>query len=143
HVDGRFIPFPTQDELEESDLDLIVSGSKNAVLMIEGFAREMPEELMAEAIAECQRIIGQICELQEELFAKVGVQKAPFTPAPPSPVYEQLKSRYYDQFKTIKQTEGKQLRATAVKALKEKVLAEMIPDSSAPGAISPLDFESA
>ena len=44
HVDGRFIPFPTQDELEESDLDLIVSGSKTAVLMIEGFAREMPED---------------------------------------------------------------------------------------------------
>jgi polyribonucleotide nucleotidyltransferase len=143
HVDGRFIPFPTQDELEESDLDLIVSGSKNAVLMIEGFAREMPEELMTEAIAECQRIIGQICDLQEELFAKVGVQKAAFTPAPASPAYEQLKSRYYDQFKTVKQTEGKQLRATAVKALKEKVLAETIPDPAAPGAISANDFDSA
>ena len=143
HVDGRFIPFPTQDELEESDLDLIVSGSKNAVLMIEGFAREMPEELMAEAIAECQRIIGQICDLQEELFAKVGVQKGAFTPAAPSPVYEQLKSRYYDQFKTVKQTEGKQLRAAAVKALKEKVVAETIPDPAAPGAISANDFDSA
>ena len=42
HIDGQFVPFPTQDQLEESDLDLIVSGSKDAVLMIEGFAREMP-----------------------------------------------------------------------------------------------------
>ncbi len=143
HVDGRFIPFPTQDELEESDLDLIVSGSKNAVLMIEGFAREMPEELMAEAIAECQRIIGQICDLQEELFAKVGVQKAQFAPAATGAVYEQLKGRYYDQFKAAKQTEGKQNRAAAVKALKEQVVAETIPNPAAPGAINPLDFDSA
>ena len=75
HIGNRFVPFPTQDELEESDLDLIVSGSKGAVLMIEGFAREMPEDLMAEAIAECQRIIREICALQEELFTKAGVQK--------------------------------------------------------------------
>ena len=50
-VDGEFIPFPTQDDLEVSTLDLIVSGTKDAVLMIEGFAREMPEDTMAEAVA--------------------------------------------------------------------------------------------
>src|SRR5437588_7047395 len=92
HIGGKFVPFPTQDELEESDLDLIVSGSKDAVLRIEGFAREMPEEDMSEAIAECQRIIGQICDLQQELFAKVGIQKAQYTPAATGAVYEQLKS---------------------------------------------------
>ena len=43
-VDGKFVPFPTQDELEDSELDLIVSGTRDAVLMIEGFAREMPED---------------------------------------------------------------------------------------------------
>jgi polyribonucleotide nucleotidyltransferase len=143
HIEGRFVPFPTQDELEESDLDLIVSGSKTAVLMIEGFAREMPEELMADAINECQRIIREICELQEELFAKVGVQKPPYTPAAPSAVYEQLKTRFYDAFKTAKQTEGKQARAAAVKALKEKVSAEMIPDPTAKGAISAAEFSAA
>ena len=56
HVDGQFVPFPTHDELEESDLDLIVSGSKDAILMIEGFAREMPEDRMAEAIVDGPRV---------------------------------------------------------------------------------------
>ena len=51
YIDGEFVPFPTHDALEESDLDLIVSGSKDAILMIEGFAREMPEDRMVEAIA--------------------------------------------------------------------------------------------
>ena len=46
-VNGEFVPFPTHDALEESDLDLIVSGTKDAILMIEGFARELPEDLMA------------------------------------------------------------------------------------------------
>ena len=49
-VDGEFVPFPTHDELEDSELDLIVSGTRDAVLMIEGFAREMPEDRMLEAI---------------------------------------------------------------------------------------------
>jgi len=49
-VEGKLIPFPTMDELEASDLDLVISGSEQAVLMIEGFAREMPEAEMLEAI---------------------------------------------------------------------------------------------
>ena len=56
YVDGEFVPFPTHDELEESDLDLIVSGSKDAILMIEGFAREMPEDRMAEAIVTAHEL---------------------------------------------------------------------------------------
>ena len=52
-VDGQFIPFPSQEQLEESDLDLIVSGTRDAVMMIEGFAREVPEDQMGAAIETC------------------------------------------------------------------------------------------
>ena len=69
-IDGKFVPFPTQDQLEESELDLIVSGSRDAMLMIEGFAREMPEDQMAEAFAEAHRLIREIVTLQEELAAR-------------------------------------------------------------------------
>ena len=75
YIDGEFVPFPTHDALEESDLDLIVSGSKESILMIEGFAREMPEDRMAEAIVAAHGYIRQICEMQEELAAKVGTVK--------------------------------------------------------------------
>ena len=54
----------TQDELEESDLDLIVSGNQESVLMIEGFARELPEDEMLEAIKVAHGYIQQICDLQ-------------------------------------------------------------------------------
>ena len=61
-VDGKFIPFPTQDQLEESDLDLIVSGSPTAVLMIEGFARVMPEDRMLQPIEKAHGPILTISE---------------------------------------------------------------------------------
>ena len=135
-VGGKFIPFPTQDELEESDLDLIVSGSKDSILMIEGFAREMREDRMVEAILEAHRIIREICDLQNELFAKVGVQKPAYVPAPADGLYDQLMGRYQDAFRTAKRTEGKQARAAAVKAVKQQVFKDLIPDPAAPGAIS-------
>ena len=72
-VDGRLIVFPTQEELKTSTLDLIVAGSKESVLMIEGFGQEIPEDKMVEAIMFGHREIAKLCELQEELVSKAGV----------------------------------------------------------------------
>ena len=55
-IGGEIVPFPTHDQLEESELDLVVSGSKQSILMIEGFAREMPEDQMADAIAKAHEL---------------------------------------------------------------------------------------
>ena len=136
YIDGQFVPFPTHDALETSDLDLIVSGSKESILMIEGFAREMPEDLMAEAIMTAHQCIRQICEMQEELVQKVGVVKKPYEAPPPDGVLDTLRAKYYDAFRTAKQTEGKLAKAEAVAALKKQAVAELIPDPKAEGAIS-------
>lgn len=136
-IDRRFVPFPTQDELEESDLDLIVSGSKDAVLMIEGFARELPEEEMAAAIQEAHRVIREICDLQIELVRKLNVEKPAFVEPPHNDLYDVINKRYYDALKAAKQTSGKQARADAVRALKERVVAELTPDPLAADAIDP------
>jgi polyribonucleotide nucleotidyltransferase len=136
-IGDELIPFPTQDDLEESDLDLVVSGTREAVTMIEGFARELPEELMAEAIAEAHRLIRQICELQLEFAAKAGAQRREYEIPPPDGLKERILANYYDAFKQAKQTPGKQARADAVAALKERVVAELIPDPAAPGAVDP------
>jgi polyribonucleotide nucleotidyltransferase len=135
-IDGQLVPFPTHDELEDSDLDLIVSGSEQSVAMIEGFAREVPEDEMVEAILFAHNVIREICALQRELAEKVGVQKMDFQPPPSDGLYDQLKDKYYDEFRTLKQTEGKQARADAIDALKARVVAEMIPDPLAEGAIA-------
>ncbi len=143
YVDGEWVPFPTQDALEESDLDLIVSGSKDAILMIEGFAREMPEDLMAEAILKAHETIKILCEMQEELVEKLGATKAEYQVPEPDGLFDLLKEKYYDDFRAAKQTEGKLARAEACNALRERVMAEMIPDPDAEGAIVPGAFFSA
>ncbi len=135
-VDGKFVPFPTQDELEESDLDLIVSGSKDAILMIEGFAREMPEDLMLEALREAHQHVAELCDLQTELCEKVGVVKREYEIPADDGVLDRLKERYYDDLRTAMQTVGKQDRSDAKSALKTRVTEEMIPDSAAEDAIT-------
>ena len=141
-VRGKWVPFPTQDALEESELDLIVSGSKESILMIEGFAREMPEDKMAEAVMEAHRCIRLICEMQEELVQKLGVEKAPYQIPEPDDLFDRLKEKYYDAFNQAKRTEGKRARAEACSALKQRVMAEMIPDPKAEDAIDPAKLKS-
>lgn len=133
-IDGNFVPFPTTDDLEASELDLIVSGTREAILMIEGFAREMPEERMTEALLEAHRWIREICDLQDELAAKVQVQKMDFVPPESDGLFEVVRERYYDRLKSAKQAENKLARAEQARALKEEALAELIPDPNADGA---------
>jgi len=142
-VDGRFIVFPTQDDLEESDLDLIVSGNHDSVLMIEGFAREVPEDRMAEAINEAHRHIREICSMQEELVQKFGPAKTEFVPPESDGLLDRLKQSYYDRLKQAKQTSGKQARAEAVRELTETARAEIMPDPDAENAVSPEAFRTA
>jgi polyribonucleotide nucleotidyltransferase len=142
-VDGEFIPFPTHDDLETSELDLIISGTRDAVLMIEGFAREMPEDRMAEALLEGHRLVRQICDLQQELIDKVGNQKKEFVPPPDNGLAGSLRERFYDELKAAKQTDGKQARADAVSQLKARALAELIPDPKAEGAPDEAAFRTA
>jgi len=142
-IDGQFVPFPTHDDLEASDLDLIVSGNKDVILMIEGFAREMPEDQMNEAILKAHQYIRQLCDLQMELVEKAGVVKPEYEIPESDGLLETLQAKYYDALGEAKRTEGKLARNEACEVVKARALAEMIPDPSAEGAINPARFASA
>ncbi len=142
-VGEQWIPFPTHEELEESELDLIVSGNDATVLMIEGFAREMPEQLMYEAIEECHRHIRELCQLHEELRQRVGVTKMDFQSPSDGGLRDRLRSSYFDAFKQAKSVPGKQARAEAVASLRERATGEVIPDPGAAGAIDAADLATA
>jgi len=127
-IGGELVLMPTHTQLEESDLDLIVSGTRHAITMIEGFAREMLEEQMVQSILFAHKHIVEVIELIEELREKAGLGKKEL-PAPtgPTPAFEALKGKFYDEFKTRKLTSGKHARADAIKELREKVDAEFCP----------------
>src|SRR5207244_8572897 len=69
-IGGEMVLMPTHSQLEESDLDLIVSGTRKAVTMIEGFARELPEDQMLQAILFAHRYVVEVCDMVEELREK-------------------------------------------------------------------------
>ena len=133
-VKGQFIPFPTQDQLEESDLDLIVSGSTSAVLMIEGFAREMPEDRMFQAIEEAHRIIRLLCEMQLELIEKAGKPKKEYVLVDYKPLRDRLIAGYLAELKVAKAILVKHDRGQAVKALRERAKIDVVSPQVAGGA---------
>ena len=142
-IDDQFVVFPNMEELEDSDLDLIVSGNKDSVLMIEGFAREMPEDTMLEAIRECHKYIREICAMQDEFYQKVNPTKMDFESPEDDGLLGRLQGDYYEKLKTASQTKGKADRSAACKEVKTAALAEVIPDENAEGAICPRRFGNA
>jgi polyribonucleotide nucleotidyltransferase len=142
-IDGQFIPFPRVDELERSDLDLIVSGGDHAVTMIEGFAQEMPEAEMLAAIDYAHGVIREIIDLQRELAGKVKVAKQVYVAPPDDGLDARLSAAYFEKLKTAKRIVGKHDRAEATRVLKSEATAEFIPDPAAPGALCPKRFSTA
>lgn len=74
-VDRKFIINPTVEELEKSDIDLTVAGTKDAINMVEAGAKEVPEEDMLEAIMFGHEMIKQIVAFQEQIVAEIGQPK--------------------------------------------------------------------
>jgi len=74
-INGQFICNPTRSELEKTDIDIVVAGTKEAIVMVEGSANEVPEEAMVEAIIFAQGCIQEFVKLQEELAAAFNTEK--------------------------------------------------------------------
>lgn len=142
-INGQLVAFPTTDQLDESELDLIVSGSEKSILMIEGFAQEIPENEMAEAVVYAHGVVREVIGLINELVARVQPQRMQFQAVGDNGLFDRLRNTYYDRFRAAKQTEGKQARGEAVGKLKEEALKEVIPDPNAEGAICSNAFSTA
>ncbi|MCM3539236.1 polyribonucleotide nucleotidyltransferase [Priestia endophytica] len=74
-IDGEFVLNPTVEELEKSDIELTVAGTKDAINMVEAGANEVPEEIMLEAIMFGHEHIKTLVAFQEEIVAAVGKEK--------------------------------------------------------------------
>ena len=77
-IDGEFVLNPTHEELELSDIDLFVAGSENAIIMVEGSAREVKEEEMLEAILFGHQSLKPVIDLQKQLREAAGVRTREF-----------------------------------------------------------------
>ncbi len=74
-IGGEFVLNPTMSQLDESELDLVVSGTRDAIMMVEAGAKILSEAVMADAIVFGHRSLAPILDLQEQLRAQVGKAK--------------------------------------------------------------------
>ena len=88
-VEGEFKALPTYEEIEASDLDLIVAGTEDSIVMIEAGASEVPEAEVIEAIEYAQSVIAKLNALQREIHEALGEEKAEFEPPAPDTELEE------------------------------------------------------
>jgi len=74
-IDGKLVSNPHQDEMENSDLDIVMACSREAVVMVEGGAHELPEDVILEALDFGHRAAQPLLEAQEEMARQVGREK--------------------------------------------------------------------
>jgi polyribonucleotide nucleotidyltransferase len=132
-VDGRFVVFPTFDELKVSELDLVVAGTNDALAMVECGANEVSESIILDALDLAHQEIKRIIALQHELVAELGIVKEEFV-AEPNPwnddFVEALQSRWTGELREALKVRGKFAQKDAIKAVREKALAELSEDES-------------
>jgi polyribonucleotide nucleotidyltransferase len=81
-VEGKYVVNPTYAQLRESQLNLTVAGSEEAIVMVEAGAKEVSEQVMLEALMFAHGEIRKLCQLQKAMFEKLGIQKREYTPPP-------------------------------------------------------------
>ena len=74
-INGEFIINPTPAELEESDIDLTVAGTKKAINMVEAGSKEVSEEDMLEALMFGHEAVKELCEFEEKIISEIGEEK--------------------------------------------------------------------
>lgn len=124
-IDGEFVINPTHAELAMSTIDLVVSGTEEAVTMVEASSKEVPEEQIVDAIMFGHTFIKEIVQLQRELLAKCGKEKQPIPPLKLDTVLlEEIKKKYYSQVLEKNQTPGKEARKLALNEILNQIIKE-------------------
>jgi len=123
-VDGQFIANPTPEQMELSDIDLTVAGSKTGVVMVEGGANIVSEKDMLDAIFFGHESMQPLIDLQVELKETLGKEKRVFTPpAKDEALAEKVIAFSTDKIHETVQIKTKIERAKALSLLKEEVVA--------------------
>ncbi len=140
YLDGQYVLNPSRSQLEQSKLSLVVAGTRNAVVMVEGRAEEMSEDVVLEAIFFAHAGIQPLIDLQLQLQKEVGKSKRQVIPPQ---VNEALRARVMEVaaagMEEVVTTADKMARTERYDLLKDEVLAQIDPEMcDEPGQIKEL-----
>ncbi len=123
YVDDQLVINPLESQMEESRLDLAIAGTADAVMMVEAGAKELPEDVMLEAVRFGQEALQDIIKMQEKLVQAVNVAKRPFTPPP---VDEELQTKVAEfvrpRFENAVSNTNKAARSTALSMVQDELV---------------------
>jgi len=135
-VDGEFVVNPTHTQLEESDIDLIVSGTMDSIASVEGAAHEISEEELIEALKFGHESIKELVVFQNELVAAVGKTKLDFEPeSVDEDLIAAVSEVATERVKEANRTKVKEERDALIDALTadtKEALSERFPDQEKP-----------
>ncbi|TRY26736.1 polyribonucleotide nucleotidyltransferase [Brevibacillus sp. LEMMJ03] len=132
-VDGQFVINPTVEQMEKSDIHLVVAGTRDAINMVEAGADQVPEEVMLEAIMTGHEVIKELVKFQDQIVAEIGKEKMEVVLHEVDPVIDQAVRSYAEaRLKEAIRIEEKQARYDAIDAIKEETrqhFAELNPET--------------
>jgi polyribonucleotide nucleotidyltransferase len=141
-VDGEFVLMPTQEDLQKSDLDLVVASSKDAIVMVEAAAKEVPDEVVLEALFFGFEAAQPIIEAIEELQAKVGPVKEEVQPPEVNEDCNRfIEKTYRKELEAGLTLSPKRDSGQAIRALRKQILEDHGPDSET-GEVGSGQYES-
>jgi polyribonucleotide nucleotidyltransferase len=133
-IEGNFVINPPEEDLAEADLDLVVAGTEDAILMVEAGANEVPEAEILDALDIAHEQIKKLCALQQELREKVGKEKLVVeVPTVDEDLLAQIKASHGADLEKATQVEEKLERQDATKAVEQAILEQYAGDPDSDG----------
>jgi polyribonucleotide nucleotidyltransferase len=122
-VDGEFVAFPNVEQQAKSKLDLVVAGSKEAIVMVEAGAEFIDEATMQNALEFGHDTIRELIGLQERMYEKLDITKWPMTPEVlDQDIYAEVKGKIQDDLLAALLVKGKHANDKAVDAVKDQLM---------------------
>ena len=130
-VNGEFIINPTPDELELSDLDLTVAGTKHAINMVEAGSKEVSEEDMLEALMFGHDAVRELCDFQEEIIKEIGEEKMEYEHLTlEEELVNEIKELASDKLDSAMRIREKLEKYAAIDSVKEEVVSKYEEENS-------------
>ncbi|HBD08375.1 MAG TPA: polyribonucleotide nucleotidyltransferase [Syntrophobacteraceae bacterium] len=123
---GQFVINPSREQLEQSDINLVVAASRDAVVMVEGGANFVPEQDILEALTLGQQAIQPILDAQDELRRLMGLPKEAFPPVEyDGELRDAVRRLGLDGMREVMSVADKQVRGKRKKELKQRIRDEL------------------
>lgn len=122
YLDGKYIVNPSFEQIDKAQMEIVVAGTKDGFTMVEGGAAEVSEDVMLGALSEAEKVIKDLCLLQEELQGKCGKEKLPLCPLNATLLNKDaIEAEATPLLKAACFQSGKMVRAAAIKAVTEQL----------------------